>query len=147
MELVNFLPESKRNIPYVNAAFKKIFGNSKAYYANHLNENETGKVDILVGAFMFIKREFIMKVKGFDEDYFMYGEDIDLSYKVLKAGYNNYYFGETTVIHYKGESTLKDKHYANRFYGAMQIFYKKHFKKNVLFDMFVWLGITIGLFI
>ncbi len=139
----DFLPESKRNIPYVNAAFKKLFGNSKAYYANHLNENESGKVDILVGAFMLIKREVFNKVGGFDEDYFMYGEDIDLSYKVLKSGYKNYYVGSTTVLHFKGESTLRDKHYARRFYGAMQIFYKKHFKKNVLFDMLVWLGIRL----
>ncbi|MEN3322561.1 glycosyltransferase family 2 protein [Mariniflexile soesokkakense] len=138
-----FLPESKRNIPYVSAAFKKIYGNSKAYYAIHLTENEIGKVDILVGAFMLMKRDLYHEVKGFDEDYFMYGEDIDLSYKVLKSGYENYYCGETSVIHFKGESTLKDKHYARRFYGAMQIFYKKHFKKNILFDMVVWLGIRV----
>ncbi|MFI0430038.1 glycosyltransferase family 2 protein [Mariniflexile sp. HMF6888] len=138
-----FLPESKRNIPYINAAFKKVYGNSEAYYANHLNENEIGKADILVGAFMLMKRDLYHKLKGFDEDYFMYGEDIDLSYKALKSGCENYYFGATTVIHYKGESTLKDKFYARRFYGAMQIFYKKHFKKNSLFDMFVWLGIRV----
>ncbi|WOD43247.1 glycosyltransferase family 2 protein [Hwangdonia lutea] len=138
-----FLPESKRNIPYVNAAFKKLLGNSKSYYANHLNENETGKVDVLVGAFMLIKREVYHAVNGFDEDYFMYGEDIDLSYKMLKAGYQNYYFGDTTVIHFKGESTLRDKYYVRRFYGAMQIFYIKHFKKNMLFDMLVWFGIRL----
>ena len=138
-----FLPESKRNIPYINAAFKKLLGNSKDYYANHLNENETGKANVLVGAFMFMKRDVYNEVGGFDEDYFMYGEDIDLSYKVLKAGYNNYYFGDTTIIHFKGESTLRDKFYARRFYGAMQIFYKKHFKKNVLFDMLVWFGIRL----
>jgi GT2 family glycosyltransferase len=138
-----FLPESKRNIPYINAAFKKIYGNSTTYYANHLNENEIGKADILVGAFMLMKRDLYREVKGFDEDYFMYGEDIDLSYKVLKSGYDNYYFGATTIIHYKGESTLKDKFYARRFYGAMQIFYKKHFKKNLLFDIFVWFGIRM----
>ena len=136
-----FLPESKRNIPYVKAAFKKLFGNSKDYYANHLLENEVGEVAILVGAFMLLKRDVYLAVGGFDEDYFMYGEDIDLSYMVLKAGYNNYYNGELSVIHFKGESTLKDTFYARRFYGAMQIFYKKHFKKNILFDMLVWLGI------
>lgn len=138
-----FLPESKRNIPYINAAFKKLFGNSKDYYANHLNENATGKANVLVGAFMFMKRDVYNEVGGFDEDYFMYGEDIDLSYKVLKSGYNNYYFSDTTIIHFKGESTLRDKFYARRFYGAMQIFYKKHFKKNVLFDMLVWFGIRL----
>lgn len=139
-----FLPESKRNIPYVKAALKKIFGNSYAYYANHLAKDATGKIDILVGALMFLKRDVYNNVGGFDEDYFMYGEDIDLSYKLLKAGYQNYYLGDTTVIHYKGESTLKDKNYARRFYGAMQIFYKKHFKKNILFDMLVWLGIRLA---
>ncbi|MFI1772260.1 glycosyltransferase family 2 protein [Thalassobellus citreus] len=141
-----FLPESKRNIPYVNVAFKKFFGNSEEYYANHLNKNSIGEVDILVGAFMLIKREVYNSVLGFDEDYFMYGEDIDLSYKVHNAGYQNYYYGETSVIHFKGESTLKDKSYARRFYGAMQIFYEKHFKKNKLFDLFVWAGIIVMCF-
>ncbi|MEP5338529.1 MAG: glycosyltransferase family 2 protein [Algibacter sp.] len=138
-----FLPESKRNIPFVKAALLKLIGNSKDYYANHLKADETGKVDILVGAFMLMKREIYLQMDGFDEDYFMYGEDIDLSYKVLKAGYDNFYFSDTTVIHYKGESTLRDKNYARRFYGAMQIFYKKHFKKNVIFDLLVWFGVKM----
>lgn len=136
-----FLPESKRNIPFIKAAFKKLFGNSKLYYANHLSENETGKVAVLVGAFMLMEHRVYKSVGGFDEDYFMYGEDIDLSYKVIKAGLDSYYFGATSVIHYKGESTLRDKYYVRRFYGAMQIFYKKHFKKNVFFDLFVRLSI------
>lgn len=136
-----FLPESKRNVPIVKAAFRKLLGDSKYYYANHLDENDIGKVDVLVGAFMFMTRQLYLEIGGFDEDYFMYGEDIDLSYTVLKAGYNNYYVGTISTIHYKGESTLRDKNYAQRFYGAMQIFYKKHFKKNWLFDVLVWLGI------
>ncbi len=139
-----FLPESKRNIPTVNVALKKIIGFAKDYYANHLTHQETGKVDILVGAFMVLKNEIYKKVNGFDEDYFMYGEDIDVSYRILKAGYQNYYFADSTIIHFKGESSLKNRDYARRFYGAMQIFYKKHFKKNVLFDMFVWLGIKLA---
>ncbi|WNH09590.1 glycosyltransferase family 2 protein [Thalassobellus suaedae] len=139
-----FLPESKRNIPTVNVAFKKILGFSKDYYANHVDKNENGEVDILVGAFMLIKKNVYNEVGGFDEDYFMYGEDIDLSYKVLKKGYKNYYFGKAIIIHFKGESTLKDRYYARRFFGAMKIFYKKHFKKNRLFDMFVWLGIELA---
>lgn len=139
-----FLPESKRNIPVVKAAFKKLMGNSMYYYANHLNENGEGEVEILVGAFMFLKKSVYSEIGGFDEDYFMYGEDIDLSYKVLKSGYKNYYFGGATIIHFKGESTLKDKNYARRFYGAMQIFYKKHFKRNFLFDAFVWFGIRMA---
>ena len=103
-----------------------------------------GNVEILVGAFMFVKKHVYETVGGFDEDYFMYGEDIDLSYKVLKAGYRNMYFGETTVIHFKGESTLRDANYARRFYGAMQIFYKKHFNQNIIFNGLVWLAITLA---
>jgi GT2 family glycosyltransferase len=136
-----FLPESKRNIPTPWVSLQKIFGNSKPYYAMHLNENETGKVDILVGAFMLLKREVYKEVQGFDEDFFMYGEDIDISYRVLKAGYQNYYNPTTTIIHYKGESTLKDKLYAKRFNEAMRIFFKKHFKANIVFDAMIWLGV------
>jgi len=143
-----FLPESKRNIPYVKAAFKKLFGNPSEYYAT-LPEDDTGEIEVLVGAFMFLKKDVYNAVGGFDEDYFMYGEDIDLSYlsyKILKAGYKNYYFGEVVAIHFKGESTLRDKHYARRFYGAMQIFYSKHFKRNILFDLLVSLGIRVVYF-
>lgn len=139
-----FLPESKRNVPTVSVALKKMLGNPEMYYVNHLSQNDIGQADILVGAFMLLKRSLYNKVGGLDEDYFMYGEDIDLSYKILKAGYKNYYYGDTTVIHFKGESTLKDKNYARRFFGAMQIFYKKHFKQNLIFDMVVWLGIKLA---
>jgi len=139
-----FLPESKRNVPTVSVSLKKILGSSKNYYANHLTKNDSGEVNILVGAFMLMKQSVYNEVGGFDEDYFMYGEDIDLSYKILNAGYKNYYYSDTTVIHYKGESTLKDRLYARRFFGAMQIFYKKHFKQNLMFDMFVWLGIKLA---
>lgn len=139
-----FLPESKRNLPTPKVSIKKILGSKNAnYYADHVHENEIGAVQILVGAFMFLKRTVYTKVNGFDEDYFMYGEDIDISYKVEKAGFQNYYFGETTVIHYKGESTLKDKVYAKRFYNAMRIFYKKHLKSNFLYDIMVVLGTAI----
>ena len=93
---------------------------------------------------MFLKKEAYTAVGGFDEDYFMYGEDIDLSYKVIKAGYSNMYFGETTIIHFKGESTLRDANYAKRFYGAMQIFYKKHFKQNIIFNGLVWFVIKLA---
>lgn len=142
-----FLPESKRNIPSPLVSIKKILGFSNTYYANHLSPTDTGKVDILVGAFMVFRKEIYHEVEGFDEDYFMYGEDIDLSYKVLKAGYENIYFGETTILHYKGESTLKDKAYAQRFHGAMQIFYNKHFKSTPVFDVLVWFGIKLSRFL
>ena len=135
-----FLPESKRNIPTPLVSVKKILGNSKAYYASKLGQLETGRVQILVGAFMLLKRKLYLELNGFDEDYFMYGEDVDLSYRILKKGLDNFYYGESTVIHFKGESTLKDIVYARRFYQAMQIFYKKHFRNYGLFDVFVWLG-------
>lgn len=139
-----FLPESKRQVPTPKVAFKKMLGFSKSYYNNRLDRDSVGKTDILVGAFMFLKKDIYNQVSGFDEDYFMYGEDIDLSFKIIKAGYNNYYYGGATVIHFKGESTLKNRVYAERFYGAMNIFYRKHFKKNSIFSALVGLGIRLA---
>lgn len=142
----NFLPESKRGVPTPWVAFTKIFGLYKIsnyfgkYYAQHLSENESGNVDILVGAFMMMKRELYLKVGGFDENCFMYSDDIDLSYLVLKAGKSNYYYHETSVIHYKGESTVRDGTYMKRFREAMQFFYKKHFKKSWFFDVMMLFG-------
>jgi GT2 family glycosyltransferase len=142
----NFLPESKRGVPTPWVAFTKIFGLYKIsnyfgkYYAQHLSENESGKVDILVGAFMLMKRELYLKVGGFDENCFMYSDDIDLSYLVLKTGKSNYYYHETSVIHYKGESTIRDGTYMKRFREAMQFFYKKHFKKSWFFDVMMQAG-------
>jgi len=139
-----YLPESKRNIPSPVIALKKLMGIPKDYYANQIGEFEVGKVSILVGAFMLMKKEVFDRVNGFDEDYFMYGEDIDLSYKIHKLGYDNFYNGTTTTVHFKGESTLRDEHYLRRFYGAMQVFYKKHFKSNILYNALVWIGIRVA---
>lgn len=142
----NFLPESKRGVPSPWVAFTKIFGLYKIsnyfgkYYAQHLSENQSGNVDILVGAFMMMKRELYLEVGGFDENCFMYSDDIDLSYLVLKAGKSNYYYHETSVIHYKGESTIRDGTYMKRFREAMQFFYKKHFKKSWFFDVMMLFG-------
>jgi len=144
-----FLPESKRSIPTPFVAITKMVGLYRMfpkvstfgrYYAKHLSENETGKVEVLVGAFMLIRREFYQKLNGFDEAFFMYGEDIDLSYRSLQEGKNNYYFADTTVIHYKGESTVKDKKYLQSFQNAMELFYKKHFKISFFFKAFMNLG-------
>ena len=148
----NFLPESKRGVPTPWVAFTKIFGLYKwfpksnlfnKYYAQYLSENETGKVPILVGAFMVMKRELYNEVGGFDENCFMYSDDIDLSYKVLLKGKSNYYFHDTTVIHYKGESTVKDGTYMLRFQEAMNFFYKKHFKISAFFSVFMRIGIVL----
>ncbi|WP_309640474.1 glycosyltransferase family 2 protein [Flavobacterium sp.] len=144
-----FLPESKRGVPTPFVAFTKVTGLYKLfpssklfgrYYAQHLNENETGKTAILVGAFMIMKRDLYLEVGGFDENCFMYSDDIDLSYMVLQKGKSNYYFPETSVIHYKGESTVRDGLYMKRFREAMHFFYQKHFRVSYFFDVFMSMG-------
>lgn len=147
-----FLPESKRGVPTPWVAFTKIFGLYKwfpttkwfnQYYAQHLTKDENGQVDILVGAFMVMKKELYFEVGGFDENCFMYSDDIDLSYMIRKLGKANFYFAETTVIHYKGESTVRDVTYMKRFQEAMQFFYGKHFKKSIVFDYIMRFGSII----
>lgn len=141
-----FLPESKRGIPTVWRSVSKIFGIYKlfpkskmfnGYYATHLSRNQRGKVEILVGAFMFMKKELYEELGGFDEQFFMYVEDTDLSYRSLKQGKANYYFPDTTIIHYKGESTVKDAEYIKRFHTGTQIFYQKHFKASFFFEFWM----------
>lgn len=152
----NFLPESKRGIPTPWVAFTKVFNLYEwfpksslfnKYYAQHLNENQTGKVEILVGAFMVMKRELYTELGGFDENCFMYSDDIDLSYMALQKGKSNYYFHETAIIHYKGESTVKDGTYMKRFQEAMNFFYKKHFKSSAFFSFFMQIGILFFSFL
>ncbi len=133
----NFLPESKRAFPTPMVAFYKIFGlaalfpRSKRfnrYYLGHLDPDETHPVEVLTGAFMMLRAEVLTKIGGLDEEYFMYGEDIDLSYRILQEGYRIYYYPEATIIHYKGESTRKGSlNYVKLFYQAMLIFAGKHF--------------------
>lgn len=151
-----FLPESKRGIPTPWVAFTKIFGLYRVfpkwrlfnqYYAQHLRPDESGKVDILVGAFMLMKRDLYLKTGGFDEKCFMYADDIDLSYRVLQEQRSNYYFHETTVLHYKGESTVKDEKYMKRFQEAMSFFYQKHFRKSWFFEFFIRIGIWFFSFV
>jgi GT2 family glycosyltransferase len=133
----NFLPESKRGIPTPWVAFCKTFGLSalfpsskqfNTYHLGFLSEFETSEAPVLSGAFMFIRMEALKKAGLLDEDFFMYGEDIDLSVRILQAGFKNYYFPETTIIHYKGESTRKGTvNYVRIFYQAMILFAEKHF--------------------
>ncbi|MGB2127997.1 MAG: glycosyltransferase family 2 protein, partial [Flavicella sp.] len=141
-----YLPESKRGIPSLQSTLYKMFGvntSKNTYYANHLSKTDSGTIDVLVGAFMLLKTDVYKQVGGFDEDYFMYGEDIDLSYKLLKAGYQNYYLGSSKIIHFKGESTRKDVRYLKHFHGAMEIFYKKHFPKSFLMNVLMKIGIKL----
>lgn len=132
-----FLPESKRGLPTPWVAFYKMFGLSKLfpkskkfgkYHLSFLDDNEIHEVDVLAGAFMLMRKSALDKVGLLDETFFMYGEDIDLSYRITQGGFKNYYFPETTIIHYKGESTKKGTlNYVKVFYNAMIIFVKKHF--------------------
>ena len=136
----HFLPESKRGLPTPEVAFYKMFGLSSLfprskrfgrYHLGYLDNNQIHQVDVLAGAFMLLRRATLDKVGLLDEDYFMYGEDIDLSYRITQGGYKNYYFPLTTIIHYKGESTKKGSiNYVRVFYNAMIIFAEKHFSKK-----------------
>ena len=151
----NFLPESKRGLPTPAVAFYKLFGlatlfpQSKKfgqYHLTYLNKNQNHSVEVLSGAFMLMRKETLDKTGLLDEAFFMYGEDIDLSYRITRAGYKNYYFAESSIIHYKGESTKKSSvNYVVVFYKAMAIFAKKHFSKNNarLFDFLIHLAIYI----
>jgi len=135
-----FLPESKRGLPTPTVSFYKIFGlasifpNSKMfgqYHLGYLSEFEINEIDVLSGAFMFLRSETLDKVGLLDEQFFMYGEDIDLSYRIQLGGYKNYYFPQTKIIHYKGESTKKSSvNYVFVFYRAMILFANKHFSNN-----------------
>ncbi|GAB6011090.1 glycosyltransferase family 2 protein [Viscerimonas tarda] len=148
-----FLPESKRGFPSPWTSFCKIFGLSKffpksrlfgRYHMKYLDENEVHEVDILTGAFMLIRREIIERIGLLDETFFMYGEDIDLSYRITKDGYKNYYLPDA-IIHYKGESTKKDDiKYVKIFYQAMYIFFKKYYPHYSRFFSFC---VTAGIYL
>ncbi|MDP2723589.1 MAG: glycosyltransferase [Bacteroidales bacterium] len=136
----NFLPESKRGLPTPVTSFYKMFGLSSLfphskrfarYHLGHLDKDQIHEVEILAGAFMLLRKSVLDEIGLLDETFFMYGEDIDLSYRVIKAGYKNYYFPETRIIHYKGESTKKGSvNYVLVFYHAMVIFANKHFSQK-----------------
>lgn len=148
-----FLPESKRSFPTPWVSFCKIFGLSKLfprsplfakYHLRYLSDLEPQCIDILSGAYMLCRTSVLQQLGGFDEDFFMYGEDIDLSYRIVKAGYQNWFL-PTPMVHYKGESTHKDSmRYVRIFYDAMLIFYRKHFPRfNIIFYPIVKLGVLI----
>ena len=135
-----FLPESKRGLPRPMTAFYKMTGLSSLfpkskvfnqYHLGFLDKDEIHSVEVLSGACMFFKKAVLDKIGLLDEDFFMYGEDIDISYRVNLAGFKNYYYPKTQIIHYKGESTKKGSmNYVRIFYKAMIIFAKKHFSKG-----------------
>jgi len=151
----NFLKESKRAFPSPSTSFYKLSGLSKLfphsktfskYHLGYLSENKNHEVDVLAGAFMMIPKRILDIVGGFDEEFFMYGEDIDLSFRIQKAGFKNYYFAESSIIHFKGESTKKGSlNYVKIFYKAMSIFVKKHYggKQAGLFSFFIHIAILM----
>lgn len=158
----NFLRESKRSFPSSSVAFYKLSGLSSLfpaskifarYHLGYLSEKENHEVEVLSGAFMMVRKQVLDVTGGFDETFFMYGEDIDLSYRIqhtlhpsAKTNYKNYYFSETTILHYKGESTRKGSlNYVRLFYKAMNQFVKKHPKEfySGLFTVFISLGVWL----
>ncbi|MEZ5172811.1 MAG: glycosyltransferase [Bacteroidia bacterium] len=150
-----YLPESKRGLPTPEVAFYKISGLSAIfpaspkfgkYHMGFLPVDETNEIEILSGAFMFIRHEALKKTGLLDETFFMYGEDIDLSYRITKAGFRIYYHPKTRVIHYRGESTKKSTvNYVFVFYQAMIIFANKHFmpKRAKLFSLVIKLAVYL----
>ena len=142
-----FLPESKRLTPTPWVAITKILGlyilfpkNQcfNQYYAMDIPKNEDGDVDILVGAFMWMKTSLYQQLDGFDENCFMYADDIDLSYRSKMSGMQNKYLANIKVLHFKGESTSRNQIYIQRFNEAMRYFYNKHFKKFYFFGSFMF---------
>lgn len=148
-----FLKESKRAFPSPMTSLYKLFGLSRLfprsktfsrYHLGHLDENSTNEVDVLAGAFMMMRRKTLEETGGFDEVFFMYGEDVDLSYRIQQKGYKNYYFAGSSIIHFKGESTRKGTmNYVRMFYTAMSVFVRKHYggSRAGIFNMLIHLAI------
>lgn len=131
----SFLKESKRGHTGTWDSFSRLSGlsarfpNSRffsEYYQPQVNKDSIAEVPVLSGAFFMVKRDVLEKAGGFDERYFMYAEDIDLSLTIKRLGYRNIYYGEETVLHFKGGSTSRDRQYVSRFYNAMRMFVKKY---------------------
>ena len=137
-----FAPESRRGVPTPFTSFCKMTGLSSLfpksrifgrYYMKYLDENQANPVEVLSGAFNMLRRKALDQIGLLDEDFFMYGEDIDLSYRMLTGGWQNYYL-PYNILHYKGESTNKSSfRYVHVFYNAMLIFFSKHFGKKYMF--------------
>ncbi len=150
-----FLHESKRSFPSPLISFYKLSGltalfpRSKTfslYHLGYLEEHQNHEIDVMAGAFMLIKKEVLDKTGGFDESFFMYGEDIDLSYRIQQAGYKNYYYGEDSIIHFKGESTKKSSvNYVRMFYMAMSRFVQKHYSSSSAGAFKIFINVAIFL--
>ena len=123
----NAAPESRRAVPTPWVAFLKMLGLTSRYYMSHLPWDKPGRIEVVSGAFCMLRHKALDQIGLLDEDFFMYGEDIDLSYRLLKGGWQNWYL-PYDIIHYKGESTQKSSfRYVHVFYQAMLIFFRKHY--------------------
>ena len=150
-----FLPESKRGFPSPIASFFKLTGLAELfprspffnqYSLGYLNPFKNHRVDVLAGAYLMARSSIIHSINGFDEAFFMYGEDIDLSYRIQQSGFNNYYLADSTILHFKGESTKKGSlNYVKMFYSAMSIFVHKHYSGNKahIFSLFIHTAIVL----
>lgn len=138
------LPEAKRNLPTPLGALKKLAGADADYYVNTIDWGEKSEVEVLTGAFLLMKTSLLQQLGGFDEQFFMYGEDIDLCYRILQSGHKLYYQGSHRMIHFKGESQRKDREYYKRFYGALDIYFRKHYTSLKLLRPFLK-GLTNGM--
>ena len=154
----NFLKESKRSFPSPATSFCKLSGLAKLfphskvfakYYLGNIDEEKNQEVEVLAGAFMLIPKKIIDSVGSFDESFFMYGEDIDLSYRIREAGYKNLYFADSSIIHFKGESTKRGGlNYVRLFYKAMSIFTRKHYgNRAFVFNLLIHVGILLRAFL
>jgi GT2 family glycosyltransferase len=142
-----FLPESKRALPTLKTAFFKLTGLAKffpssgifnRYALGHLSPFENHRVEVLAGAFMMVRKNILDSLGGFDTDYFMYGEDIDLSLRIAKAGNTLQYLGQPAVIHYKGQSSKHQSVFHTAiFFQAMKIFVQKHYRLGWLLIPFI----------
>jgi GT2 family glycosyltransferase len=150
-----FLPESKRSFPSPWVSFGKLSGlsavfpkskNFNRYALGYLGEKENHSVEVLAGACMFVRKELLLQLNGFDESYFLYGEDVDLSYRIKKAGYDNIYFANTSIIHFKGESSRNlSLTRVKYFYQAMLVFVQKHYNGGAAKIFSVFLSVAIAL--
>jgi len=150
----NFLKESMRGFPSPRTSFFKIIGLARAfprsrlfaaYYAGGLDPHQNHPVEILSGACMMVRKTALDKTGGFDEQFFMYAEDIDLSYRIQKAGFQNYYLASACIIHFKGESTRRDIRYIKQFHTAMNQFTKKHFRGSSDSGMLFFLNLGVAI--
>lgn len=141
----------RRSFPGPWTSFTKVIGLSKLfpnsrlfarYNLTYLDENKTYEVDAISGAFMMIKKEAYDKIGGFDEQFFMYGEDLDLCYRTQKEGYKVYYVHSTEIIHYKGESTKRSNIDETKvFYDAQYVFVRKHFSSSFIVESILQMAI------